>query len=71
MNEAQFLLSLGFMPKVRDKKMLASPAIIHAKPHLVPSAMIETKDEIDAFIDADTNVGERASPARHPRAAWL
>lgn len=71
MNEAQFLLSLGMKPKPRPEG-LASPALVDLNHRYSEgSAMIETREETNAFIDSNKSLADRTLPQGRPGAAHI
>ena len=67
MNVGQMLVSLGFEAKpVRSG--FPCPAVIGSRERLTTSVghMLETREEVEATIDAFRSVGERATTKRSP-----
>ncbi len=65
MNEARFLRDvLGYVPPPLVKTGLACPAIITSSRRSSPSAYIETREEVAAFVDSNRTVADRAFPKR-------
>lgn len=71
MNEAQFLLSLGGVNRRHSTTIMPCPAYIGYRANRVPSAMIESKEEIDSFLDHDKTAAQKSFPSRSPGAKQI
>ena len=71
MNEAQFLLSLGYKPPKSTESALATPAIIQGRKPMPLTGMVETRTEVNALHEANKTTADRAFPGRVHGAAWV